>query len=93
MFIIKNIGRVSSKKIEDTIEELFGAVVIVDIVSTSTYCFSTRSAILTVTSSSIELQKFIRYIDQHGSNTFCMNKVVYTVTREVTPYLPSEEYI
>jgi len=82
MFFIQDAGTISSEKLEDGMEELFGAVVMVEIRPKRNYCFSSRTAKITVMSSSDELQKFIRSIDRNGSDTFVINKVVYKVIRD-----------
>ena len=80
ILLIQNVGSISIEKLEDVIEELFGAVVIVEIYSSSRMCFSKRSATMKVVSSSPELQQFIQNINTHGSDTFVSGGIVYKVT-------------
>ena len=81
--IIQNVGSISSEKLEDAIEELFGAVVIVEIWYSSGFCFSKRSATMKVVSSSPELQRFIRNIDRNGSDTFVIGGFAYKVEHNI----------
>ena len=87
MLFIKNAGKISSEKMENLFEELFNAVVMVEIRPTSKFCFSTREAKITVMSSSVELQRFIRNIERNGSDTFIINGFSYKVTQDKLPFI------
>ena len=73
----------SAEVLENVFEDTFGAMVMVEIrMKMTACCVVRRQAYITITTSTVELQKFIRTIVQNGQNTLVIQGKTYTVTQE-----------
>lgn len=90
--VIENLGHLSDNDVEDAFDTQFGAVVMVETtVVQSVFCTTKRKAIIYVTSSSIELHRFMKMVERMGSGTIVIKRAAYKVT--LTNLSRIEEYM
>jgi len=78
---IDNIGNLSDNDIEDAFDNQFGSVVMVETsVVQSLFCTTKRKATIYITTSSIELHRFMRMIERMGSSTIVIKRAAYKIT-------------
>jgi hypothetical protein len=78
---IDNIGNLSDNDIEDAFDNQFGSVVMVETsVAQSLFCTTKRKATIYITTSSIELYRFMRMIERMGSSTIVIKRAAYKIT-------------
>ena len=78
--IIENAGKLSDNDVEDAFDTQFGAVVMVEMnVTQSIFCTTKRTATIYVTTSSIELHRFMRLIERNGSSVVVIKRAAYTI--------------
>jgi hypothetical protein len=78
--IIENAGKLSDNDVEDAFDTQFGAVVMVEMhVVQSMFCTTKRKASIYVTTSSIELHRFMRMIERNGSSVIVIKRVAYPI--------------
>jgi len=78
--IIENAGKLSDNDVEDAFDTQFGAVVMVEMhVVQSMFCRTKRKASIYVTTSSIELHRFMRMIERNGSSVIVIKRVAYSI--------------
>lgn len=81
--IIENAGNLSYFDVEDAFDKQYNAVVMADMkVSQSLFCITKRKACIYVTTSSIELHRFIRMLERNGSGVIVIKRAAYVIKLE-----------